>query len=169
MGVMKLNSLHDLLIAEINDLLSAEKQLLHIFPKVILSARHGELREALETHHRETVLQESRLEECLRELGLAIRPVRSHGMVGIVSSWMELQDAEAQADVRDAATISVLQRATHYEIAGYGCAHAFALSLDKQRVAALLKQTLLEEEEFDRTLTKVAETVVNREAELHPS
>jgi len=164
---MKLNSLQDLLIAEINDLLSAEKQLLNIFPKVIQSATHLELREALEAHQRETGVQERRLEQCLQTLGLPIRPVRSHGMVGLVSSWMELQEAEVQADVRDAATISVMQRATHYQIAGYGCAHAFAESLDKQQVAALLKQTLLEEEEFDRKLTKIAETVVNREAELH--
>jgi ferritin-like metal-binding protein YciE len=61
----------------------------------------------------------------------------------------------------------VIQRATHYQIAGYGCAHAFAEALDKPRVAALLKQTLLAEEEFDRTLTTIAENVVNREAELH--
>jgi Mn-containing catalase len=164
---MKLNSLTDLLIAEINDLLSAEKQLLHIFPKVIQSVRHGELRAALENHQRESTLQEKRLEQCLQALGIPVRPVRSHGMVGIVSAWMELQDAEAQADVRDAATISVFQRAKHYEIAGYGCAHAFAESLGKEQVAALLKQTLLEEEEFDRTLTSIAESVVNPEAELH--
>lgn len=166
---MKLNSLTDLLIAEINDMLSAEKQLLQIFPKVIQSARHGQLRAALENHQRETVLQESRLEQCLQALGVPVRPVRSHGMVGIVSAWMELHDAEAQADVRDAATISVIQKAKHYEIAGYGCAHAFAEALGKPKVAALLKQTLLEEEEFDRTLTSIAESVVNREAEMHTS
>lgn len=166
---MKLNSLKDLLIAEINDLLSAEKQFLQIFPKVIQSATHPQLREALEAHQRETAVQERRLEQCLQVLGLPVRPVRSHGMVGIVSSWMELQGAEAQADVRDAATISAMQRAEHYEIAGYGCAHAFAGVLEQQEVAALLKQTLLEEEEFDRTLTRIAETVVNVEAELHTS
>jgi Mn-containing catalase len=164
---MKLNSLTDLLIAEINDLLSAEKQLLQIFPKVIQSIRHGELRGALENHQRESALQERRLEQCLQALGVPLRPVRSHGMVGIVSAWMELQDAEAQADVRDAATISVIQKAKHYEIAGYGCAHAFAESLGKTQVAALLKQTLLEEEEFDRSLTAIAGSVVNPEAELH--
>ena len=166
---MKLNSLQDLLISELNDLLSAEKQWLQILPKVIQSATHVELREALESHQRETSVQERRLEQCLQTLGLPLRPVRSHGMVGIVSSWMELDTTEAQADVRDAATISVIQRAEHYEIAGYGCAHAFAEALDQQEVAALLKQTLLEEEEFDRTLTNIAESVVNREAELHTS
>ena len=96
---MKLNSLQDLLVAELNDLLSAEKQLLQIFPKVIQSATHIELREALEAHQRETGLQERRLEQCIQTLGLPVRPVRSHGMVGLVSSWMELQGTEAQADV----------------------------------------------------------------------
>jgi len=167
MGTMKLHSLQDLLLAEINDLLSAERQLLQIFAKALQSARHFELREALETCQRETAVQEGRLEQCLQTLGVPVKPARCHGMVGIVSSWMELNEAEAHPDVRDAATISVMQRATHYQIAGYGCAHAFAESLEKHAAAALLKQTLIEEEEFDRKLTRIAETVVNREAELH--
>lgn len=168
-GMIKLNSLQDLLVFEINDLLGAEKQLSQVFAKVIHSARHTALREALEAHQRETAVQESRLEQCLQSLGSSVKPARSHGMVGIVSVWMEQMEAEAHPDVRDAATIGVLQRATHYEIAGYGCAHAFARQLEKQTVASLLKQTLLEEEEFDRKLTKIAESVVNRDACLYVS
>jgi ferritin-like metal-binding protein YciE len=164
---MKLNSLQDLLASELIDLLSAEKQLLQVFSKIIQSAANVELKQALEAHQRETAVQERRLEQCLQMLGLPARPARSHGMVGLVSAWMELQAAEAQPDVRDAATIGAVQRIEHYEIAGYGCAHAFAETLERPEIAALLKQTLLEEEEFDRTLTRIARTVVNREAELH--
>jgi ferritin-like metal-binding protein YciE len=88
-------------------------------------------------------------------------------MIGLISAWMELQSTEAHPDVRDAATIACLQRMEHYEIAGYGCAHAFAEVLEQGDAAAFLKQTLLEEEAFDRQLTKIAETVVNQEAEAH--
>ncbi len=164
---MKLNSLHELLVTELHDLLSAERQLLQILPKVIKSVSHTKLRKALENHQDETVIQEQRLEECFKKLGVPARPGRSHGMVGLVSAWMDLEAAEAQPDVRDAATISVIQRMEHYEIAGYGCARAFAEVLEENEVAELLIKTLREEEECDRELSRIATSLVNVEAELH--
>ena len=47
---MKLNSLTDLFIAELHDLLSAERQILQMLPKIIRTVSHSELREALEAH-----------------------------------------------------------------------------------------------------------------------
>jgi len=164
---MKLNSLQELLVSELHDLLSAERQLIKIFPKVIKSASHVELREALEEHLHETTKHEQRLEQCFQKLGIPARPGRSHGMVGLISAWMELEAAEALPDVRDAAIVASVQRMEHYEIAGYGCAHAFALVLEESEVAALLQETLKEEEECDRNLTHLAQTVINAEAELH--
>jgi ferritin-like metal-binding protein YciE len=38
--------------------------------------------------------------------------------------------------------------------------------LDLHEIGGLLKETLLEEERFDRKLTRIAESVVNRDAEL---
>lgn len=164
---MKLNSLHELLVSELHDLLSAERQLIKILPKVIKSASHEELREALQEHMQETTTHEQRLEQCFQKLGIPAKPGRSHGMVGLVSAWMELEAAEALPDVRDAAIIASIQRMEHYEIAGYGCARAFALVLEENEVAALLQETLKEEEECDRNLTHIAQTVINTEAELH--
>ena len=164
---MKLNSLQDLLTFEIHDLLSAEKQMLQVYPKIVQSIAHKELKEILEKNQRQTVIQEQRLEQCLQKMNLPVHPGRSHGMIGIISSWMELQGSEAQPDVRDAASIALVQQMAHYQIAGYGCAHAFAESTELPEVAGLLRQTLLEEEEFDRALTEIAENVVNQEAELH--
>ena len=85
----------------------------------------------------------------------------------MISAWSEFESTEAQPDVLDAAIISMIQHMEHYEIAGYGCARAFAEVLDEAGVAELLQETLEEEEECDRRLTKLAETVVNVDAEAH--
>jgi ferritin-like metal-binding protein YciE len=164
---MKLNSLHELLVSELHDLLSAERQLLKILPKVIKAATHKELREVLQEHMQETTTHEQRLELCFQRLGVPAKPGRSHGMIGLVSAWMELEAAEALPDVRDAAIISSIQRMEHYEIAGYGCARAFAQVLEENEVAELLQETLKEEEECDRDLTHLANSVINQEAELN--
>ena len=164
---MKLNSLHELLVSELQDLLSAERQLLKILPKIIKCASHEELREALQEHLQETTRQEQRLEQCFQKMGIPAKAGRSHGMIGLVSAWMEVEAAEALPDVRDAAIIASVQRMEHYEIAGYGCARAFAQVLEENEVAALLLESLKEEEESDRNLTHLAQTVINTEAELH--
>jgi ferritin-like metal-binding protein YciE len=61
----------------------------------------------------------------------------------------------------------MIQHMEHYEIAGYGCARAFAEVLDEAGVAELLQETLEEEEDCDRRLTRLAENVVNVDAEAH--
>lgn len=164
---MKLNSLHELLVSELHDLLSAERQLLKILPKVINAASHKELREVLQEHMQETTTHEQRLEQCFQKLGIPAKPGRSHGMIGLISAWMELEAAESLPDVRDAAIIASVQRMEHYEIAGYGCARAFAQVLEENEVAELLQDTLKEEEECDRDLTHLANSVINQEAEIH--
>ena len=164
---MKLNSMQDLLVAELQDLLGAEKQLAQALPKMGKAIAHSQLRDEVEKHARETAQHEQRLERCFQSLGVTPQPARSHGMVGLISAWMELEEAEAQEDVRDAAIISSLQHIEHYEIAGYGCARAFAQVLDETEVAELLEKTLREEEGCDRRLSALAERFVNSEAESH--
>ena len=164
---MKLNSLHELLVSELNDLLSAERQLQQIIPKIIKRATNPKLKESLEAHLKETNTHEGRLQECFKKLEIPVRAGRSHGMIGLISGWMEVEAAEAQPDVMDAAIVSSVQRMEHYEIAGYGCAHAFAEVLEETEVASLLLETLREEEQCDRDLTLLAQSVINAQAEVH--
>ncbi|MEI6712893.1 MAG: DUF892 family protein [Verrucomicrobiota bacterium] len=164
---MKLNSMQDLLVAELQDLLSAERQVATTLPKVTKAANNPTLRRELEAHLKASIAQEQRLEKCFRELGVKPETTRSHGMIGLISGWMEIQSTEAQQDVMDAAIISSVQHMEHYEIAGYGCARSFAEVLKKDTVVSLLTETLQEEEAFDRRLTEVAKTLVNTTAELH--
>jgi hypothetical protein len=57
--------------------------------------------------------------------------------------------------VLDAALIGAAQRVEHYEIAAYGTVIAFAETLGESDHAALLEETLSEEEETDEKLTEL--------------
>lgn len=164
---MKLNSMQDLLVAELQDLMSVERQIAQTLPKVIREVAHLPLRKELEGHLVETTQHEQRLEACFKKLGVPAQAGRSHGMIGLISGWMEMQESHAHRDVLDAAIISTIQHIEHYEIAGYGCARAFAQVLEQTEVAEILGRTLAEEERFDRRLSEIAKAVINREAELH--
>ena len=72
--------------------------------------------------------------------------------------------AEIPAEVLDAALIESAQKVEHYEIAAYGSAATYANSLQERRVANLMKETLDEEKETDKKLTKLAEDGINRQA-----
>ena len=51
----------------------------------------------------------------------------------------------------------------HYEIASYGCLHAWAEFLDKPEAVRLLEEILHEEKTADRVLTELS-TAKNQEA-----
>jgi ferritin-like metal-binding protein YciE len=55
--------------------------------------------------------------------------------------------------------ISAAQRVEHYEIAAYGCVRTYANLLGATDAAELLNQTLEEEKETDKKLTKLAEKI----------
>ena len=57
---------------------------------------------------------------------------------------------------KDAALIAAAQRVEHYEIAAYGTARTLADVLDLDDAKDLLDQTLDEEAEADKLLTKIA-------------
>lgn len=158
---MKLDSLEKLFVHELKDLYSAEQQILEALPKMAKAARHDELRKAFEDHHGQTEGHVRRLERIFDELGYQATGQKCRGMEGLIEEGEELLEEDADEDVRDAGMIAAAQRVEHYEIAGYGSARTYAQLLGKDSAADLLQQTLDEEGEADKKLTRLAEQLVN--------
>jgi ferritin-like metal-binding protein YciE len=66
-------------------------------------------------------------------------------------------NAGGRGPVKDVALIAAAQRVEHYEIAAYGTARSLARELDLSTAAGLLDDTLDEESDADKLLTKIAE------------
>lgn len=77
-------------------------------------------------------------------------------MRGLVEEGEELLAAEGDPAVKDAALIGAAQRVEHYEIAAYGTARTLADELGLGDAEDLLDQTLDEESNADKLLTKIA-------------
>jgi ferritin-like metal-binding protein YciE len=161
---LKLNSLHDLYLNELRDLYNAEDRIIKALPKMTEAASSPELRQAFESHLRETRVQAQRLEQIFAKLGEPAKGQKCKGVEGILDEGEDLMDADAPPAVADAALISSAQRVEHYEIAGYGTACNFARRLGFEDHAQLLHQTLEEERETDRKLTSLADSYINEEA-----
>lgn len=160
---MQLNNLHDVLAHEIEDLYSAEQQLVEALPTMADQASSTKLKEALESHLKQTEEHVSRLEEAAEKLDIELDGVVCQGMEGLLKEGSDLLE-QNPSPALDAAMISAAQRVEHYEIAAYGSAAEFADKLGEKEVAKLLKATLKEEEKADEKLSKIAETEVNEGA-----
>jgi ferritin-like metal-binding protein YciE len=156
----------DLYVDELKDVYNAEKQLLRALPKMAKKAEHPELRQAFENHQVMTEEQVRRIETIFDDLKLPKRGKKCRGMEGLVAEGQEMMEEDADPDVMDAAMIASAQRIEHYEIAAYGTLRTYARQLGLQEHAKLLQQTLDEEGETDKLLTRIAESRVNRDAEV---
>lgn len=164
---MKLETLHDLFVDELKDLYNAEHQILKALPKMTKAATSPELSAAFEEHNEVTEVQVQRLEKIFKTLKTSPKGKKCKAMEGLLEEGKELMSEDADPSVMDAALIAAAQRVEHYEMAGYGCVRTYAKLLGYKEAAALLQKTLDEEGEADKSLTKLAETVINAEALQH--
>jgi ferritin-like metal-binding protein YciE len=152
---MQLQSVQDLFEHEISDLYSAETQLVAALPKWAAAATNDELREALQHHLEETRGHVQRLEDIRGQIGTTLSE-ECKGMRGLIEEGQETIAEGGDPNVKDAALISAAQRVEHYEIAAYGTARTLADELDLDDAKDLLDQTLDEESNADKLLTKIA-------------
>ena len=159
-----IDTLRELLIDELKDIYSAEKQITKAMPKMIKKAQNPELRKAFERHLRETEGQITRLERVFQKLGQPAKAKTCKAMQGLVAEGQEMMGEDLDPDNMDAALIASAQKIEHYEIASYGTVRTWARRIGNEDVARLLQQTLDEEGETDKLLTSIAQRV-NPQAE----
>src|ERR1700677_2683845 len=161
---MKIETMEDLFLEQVEDLYDAERRLVKALPKMAEAATSQALRQAFESHLLETEGHVSRLESVFRTLGQDPKTHTCDAMKGLVSEGADIISDIDQSSLRDAGLIAAANRVEHYEIAAYGSARTFAQTLGLGQAAALLEQTLQEEKEADQKLTQLAQHMVNDEA-----
>lgn len=162
---MQIATLHDLMVHELKDLYSAEKQLVQALPKMAKNATSEDLQVAFTNHLEQTKEHVARLEQAFETLGVSARGMKCKGMEGLIEEGKSLLDEDIDPEVLDAGLIAAAQRVEHYEIAAYGTACEYARSMQHEELVELLEQTLNEEKEADALLTALAEGGINALAE----
>jgi ferritin-like metal-binding protein YciE len=153
---MGFQSLNDVLQEQLEDLHSAETQLVTALPKMAQHAHHDELRQAFEHHLEETREHLKRVKEALSEIGVSTPTELCKGMQGLIAEGEKTMSRGGERLAQDAALIGAAQRVEHYEIAAYGTARQLADDCGFDAIKELMDQTLDEESNADRLLTKIA-------------
>jgi ferritin-like metal-binding protein YciE len=161
---MKLDRLQKLFLGELRDLYHAEGQLLEALPKMAEGATSEELKNAFETHLKETEEHVERLEEVFELLGETPRGKVCKAMKGLIEEGSEILEEDGEDSVLDAGIIVAAQKVEHYEMAAYGSVRTFAELLGHTEAVELLQATLNEETAANDLLNNLAKEIVNPEA-----
>ena len=148
----------ELLLEQLKDAYSAEKQALRCMQKTLKVASAPALREGIQFHIEQTQTQIERVEQALEKLNG--RPGRKvcEAMRGLVEEAQhEISEQDGKGPILDLVIVAGMQRIEHYEISAYGTDIALAKALGEQEVIELLSATLEEEKQTDLKLTEVTE------------
>jgi ferritin-like metal-binding protein YciE len=163
--VKELKKLDDLFLEGLKDIYYAEKKILVALPKMAKAAQSEELSAAFEKHLTETEGQVERLEEVFELIEEKPKGKLCPSIVGIVEEGQEIMNDYKGSPALDAGLLAAAQAVEHYEIARYGTLCAWAKELGMSDATKLLERTLKEEENTDAVLSKLAESVINQQAE----
>lgn len=162
----KQKKLEDLFHDTLKDIYFAEKKILTTLPKMEKAAESEELKKAFAKHRTETEGQIARLEKVFAAIDKEPHGKTCAAIVGITDEGAEIIEDYEGSPALDAGLLAAAQAVEHYEISRYGTLKTWANELGLKDVVRLLDQTLEEEKKTDATLTKIAEAVVNQEAEV---
>jgi len=151
------SEVRELLIEQLKDAYSAEKQALRCMQKTVRKATSPALKEGIQLHIEQTQTQIERVEQALEALDS--RPGRKvcEAMRGLVEEATHEIEEYEKGPILDLVIVAGMQRIEHYEIAAYGTDVALAQALSEGTVIALLEETLREEKQTDVKLTQVTQ------------
>src|ERR1044072_8492802 len=165
MAKKELKTLDELFHDTLKDIYFAEKKILSTLPKMEKAAQDAELKKAFAKHKTETEGHVTRLEKVFAAIDKKPQAKTCDAIVGITDEGAEIMKEYKGSPALDAGLLAAAQAVEHYEISRYGTLKTWANELGLNDAVGLLEQTLAEEKKTDATLTEIAESVVNQEAQ----
>jgi ferritin-like metal-binding protein YciE len=158
--------LKDLYVDELKDLWSANDQMQRLLKKVATKASDAKLKEMLGNSLDGIARHTDVVKELIVAQGEKAQKEHCKGMEGLVAEATKhiIEEGPDKGPVLDAVIIAQYQRMTHYGIAGFGTAAAYAKTLGLKDDNRKLREATKEIYGGDEYMNRLAETTVNIEA-----
>ena len=159
--------LKDLYTDELKDLWSANDQMQRVLKKIAPKASDASLKDMLKKSIEGVNGHTELLKEQIAGQDEKVSKEHCKGMEGLVAEATKhvIEEGPDKGAVLDAIIIAQYQRMSHYGIAGFGTAAAFAAGLGFKADDKKLKAATKDIYESDEYMTKLAESSVNLQAE----
>jgi ferritin-like metal-binding protein YciE len=156
-----MEEVNKLMIEQLRDAYSAEKQALRVAQKMMKSATNEKLKQGFQMHMEQTEGQIERIEQALEQLGSKPGRKVCEAMRGLIEEAQHEMGDYSKGPLMDVVIIAAAQRIEHYEIAAYGTMATLAKAAGQTQLGELMGQTLDEEKRMDAELSNIAESEVN--------
>jgi ferritin-like metal-binding protein YciE len=149
---------HELYIHELNDMLSAEQQLVDALQEQAEAATNPQLKKAFESHRAQTQKQVERLQSCFEEIGEEPEGEECKGIKGLIEEFKSfVEEQDPSPDILDHFACGAAAKVEQYEIKGYESLIELAESMERDQAVKLLNQSLKEEESTLEKMEKFGE------------
>ena len=153
-------SLEEMLVDQLKDAYSAEKQGVQAMRKALRKATDPELKKGIEAHIAQTEDQRERVEQALERMGSKPGRKVCEAMRGLVEEATHEIDEYDKGPLLDLVIVAAQQRIEHYEIAAYGTMAELAKAGGQQEVAEIVAAILEEEKAQDVQLTEATRSTL---------
>ena len=159
--------LKDIYVDELKDLWSANDQMLKLVKKITTKASDAALKDLLTRSHEGITKHTAVLKDLIAGQDEKVSKEHCKGMEGLVAEATKhvLEEGPDKGPVLDVLIIAQYQRMSHYGIAGFGTAAAYAKALGLKDDNKKLRDATKDIYGGDEFLTKLAESSVNLQAE----
>lgn len=152
------STLKDLYLAEMQDLWSANDQMTRAVKELSGHAHDPKLKQMLEHSVEGITKHTSTIKGLITEAGGEPRPDHCKGMEGLVTEALKhgVKEAPSEGKLQDIEIIAQYQRMSHYGIAGFGSATAYAKALGRSGDESKLKSLVSDIYRADEYASKLA-------------
>jgi ferritin-like metal-binding protein YciE len=159
--------LQEIYVDELKDLWSANDQMSRVLKKIASKASDPALKEMLTNSQTGIAKHTDILKELIAGQDEKVSKEHCKGMEGLVEEATKhvLEEGPKKGPLLDVLIIAQYQRMTHYGIAGFGTAAAYAKALGLKDDNKKLRDATKEIYGGDEYMTKLAEAGVNLQAE----
>lgn len=162
-----IDNMHVLYVVELQELHSAERQMIELVERLAPLTAHAALAERFRTYAGELRARCSEIDTVLTGIGAATRAHPDQAMRALLDEARKVSQI-AVANLRDAALLASLQRIVHYKIAGYGTIAAYAKALGRADEAARFARFADQDKAMDAELSELARETLHPDASRAP-
>lgn len=162
-----LDSMDAMYAAELQELHSAESQLIMLSRELMRVIGNAQLAFRIEEYATELQVRKADLEGLLARRNADRREHPDDAMRALIHETHKMAEVSAE-NVRDAAIAASIQRIIHYKIAGYGTIAAYAKALGRLDDAEHFAQLADRDKTIDAEITEFAKGILNPEAAMSP-
>lgn len=157
----------ELFLHELGDVLSVERRLVRMLPKLQAEAADTELAQSFKDHLAETKQHVSNVEEAFKTLGEKAKAEKCPVIEGIKVEHDEfVEEKDPSTEVLDSFLTGAAARTEHYEIAAYESLITVAMAMSETAVAELLSENLAQEKAALDKMKKIAKRLAKASAKL---